>query len=148
MATAERAFKGASPMSVISSILRDEPPLVSDVRPIHPAALARIIRRCLEKDPSRRYQATTDLRKDLADRGPSARNPTVTPDGRSIVFEGRDESGDRIWRMDVDGGSAAPISPGPLRLGSGGDARWTLGVLHVSAPGRAAQKVGQTPLGK
>jgi Tol biopolymer transport system component len=67
MATGERPFKGASQMSVISSILRDEPPLVSDVRPTHPAALARIIRRCLQKDPSRRYQTATDLRNDLND---------------------------------------------------------------------------------
>jgi Tol biopolymer transport system component len=52
--------------------------------------------------------------RQLTDRGPAARNPTVTPDGSSIVFEGKDESGDRIWRMAVDGGSAAPISPGPF----------------------------------
>ena len=52
--------------------------------------------------------------RQLADRGPAARNPTVTPDGRSIVFEGADVSGDRIWRMDVDGGSAAPITAGPF----------------------------------
>jgi Tol biopolymer transport system component len=72
MATGERPFKGATQMSVISSILRDEPPLVSDVRPTHPAALARIIRRCLQKDPSRRYQTATDLRNDLDD---LSRNP-------------------------------------------------------------------------
>ena len=67
MATGERPFTGTSQMSVISSILRDEPPLVSDVRPTHPAALARIIRRCLQKDPSRRYQTATDVRNDLND---------------------------------------------------------------------------------
>jgi Tol biopolymer transport system component len=67
MATGERPFKGASQNSVISSILRDEAPLVSDVRPTHPAALARVIRRCLQKDPSRRYQTATDLRNDLDD---------------------------------------------------------------------------------
>jgi len=67
MATGERPFKGATQASVISSILRDEPPLVSDVRPTHPTALARIVRRCLQKDPSRRYQTATDLRNDLDD---------------------------------------------------------------------------------
>jgi TolB protein len=52
--------------------------------------------------------------RQLADGGPAARNPTVTPDGRSIVFEGTDAAGDRIWRMNVDGGAAAPITPGPF----------------------------------
>ena len=52
--------------------------------------------------------------RQLAERAPAALNPTITPDGRSIVFEGSDASGDRIWRMDVDGASAAPITPGPF----------------------------------
>ena len=51
MATGERPFKGASQNSVISSILRDEAPLVSDVRPTHPAALARVIRAMPAKGP-------------------------------------------------------------------------------------------------
>ena len=67
MATGERPFKGETQVSVITSILGDEPPFVSDIRPNHPAALARIIRRCLQKDPSRRYQTATDLRNDLDD---------------------------------------------------------------------------------
>jgi len=50
----------------------------------------------------------------LADQGPTARSPTVTPDGRSILFEGADGSGDRIWRMNVNGGSATPITAGPF----------------------------------
>lgn len=72
MATGERPFKGETQMEVISSILRDDPPLISDVRPSHSVRLARIIRRCLQKDPSRRYQTATDLRNDLDD---LSRNP-------------------------------------------------------------------------
>jgi Tol biopolymer transport system component len=89
MATGERPFKGATPMSVISSILRDEPPLISDARPMHPAALARIIRRCLQKDPSRRYQTATDLRNDLndlsADSTPARRNTIVAAAVLAVV---------------------------------------------------------------
>jgi Tol biopolymer transport system component len=74
MATGERPFKGASQLSLIASILRDEPPSVSDVRPTHPPALARIITRCLQKEPARRYQTATDLRNDLDD---LSRDPAI-----------------------------------------------------------------------
>jgi Tol biopolymer transport system component len=67
LATGERPFTGATPLSVITSILRDTPPSVGVRRPSCPEALSRIVRRCLEKDPSRRYQHTVDLRNDLQD---------------------------------------------------------------------------------
>ena len=65
MATGEKPFKGDTNMSVISSILRDTPSSITDVNPNLPAGLARVIRRALAKDPSRRYQSATDLRNDL-----------------------------------------------------------------------------------
>ena len=67
MATGERPFKGDTNVSIISSILKDNPPSVTDLNPRLPADLARIIRRCLAKDPGRRYQTATDLRNDLED---------------------------------------------------------------------------------
>ena len=67
MATGERPFKGDTNVSVISSILKDTPRPVTDVKPELPPALAKVIRRALSKDPSRRYQTATDLRNDLED---------------------------------------------------------------------------------
>src|SRR6266478_1509894 len=51
MATGRRPFEGTSSADLISSILRDTPQLVTDVRYDLPDDLARVIRRCLEKDP-------------------------------------------------------------------------------------------------
>jgi tetratricopeptide (TPR) repeat protein len=67
MLTGRRPFAGDSSADVISSILRDTPSTVSEVRSDLPRHLGRIIRHCLEKDPERRYQATKDIRNDLED---------------------------------------------------------------------------------
>jgi serine/threonine protein kinase len=56
MATGTRPFCGDSAPAVMSAILRDVPPLVSQRRPDLPLHLARIVRRCLEKSPADRYQ--------------------------------------------------------------------------------------------
>jgi serine/threonine protein kinase/Tol biopolymer transport system component len=65
MATGDRPFKGDTNVSILSSILKDTPPSVTDSNPALPADLSRIVRRCLAKDPSRRYQTAADLRNDL-----------------------------------------------------------------------------------
>jgi serine/threonine protein kinase len=65
MATGGRPFSGDSSISVITAILRDTPPSVSDMRPAIPIEFARIVRRCLQKEPERRYQTAIDLRNAL-----------------------------------------------------------------------------------
>jgi TolB-like protein/Tfp pilus assembly protein PilF len=67
MATGQRPFKGNSPGELISSILRDDPAPVTDSRPDLPGDLARIIRRCLEKDPHRRLQTARDVGNEFRD---------------------------------------------------------------------------------
>jgi serine/threonine protein kinase/Tol biopolymer transport system component len=67
MATGERPFKGDTGVSVISAIIKDSPASVTDSRPELPFQLARIIKRCLIKDPQRRYQSARDLHTDLED---------------------------------------------------------------------------------
>jgi serine/threonine protein kinase len=61
MATGQRPFVGRSPAELISAILHDTPPLVTEVRSDLPRDLARIIRRCLEKDPRHRVQTARDV---------------------------------------------------------------------------------------
>ena len=65
LATGERPFKGDTSLSVLSAILKDTPKTLSDVNPMMPRDLARIVRHCLAKDPERRYQSAKDLRNDL-----------------------------------------------------------------------------------
>ncbi len=65
MATGERPFTGDTSISTITSILRDKPQSIMNLNRSLPRHLARIVHRCLEKDPERRYQTAQDLRNDL-----------------------------------------------------------------------------------
>ena len=67
MASGERPFKGNTNLSVLSSILKDTPRPVSELRDDVPRPLARMIQRALEKRPEDRYQSASDLRRDLED---------------------------------------------------------------------------------
>jgi eukaryotic-like serine/threonine-protein kinase len=67
MVAGGRPFPGDSPLAVITAILRDRPPLASDVKSEVPHELARLIDRCLVKTPSARRQSAADLRADLED---------------------------------------------------------------------------------
>jgi TolB-like protein len=67
MVSGERPFKGHTNLSVLSSILKDTPRPVSQIREDVPKALARMIQRALEKRPEDRYQSAADLRRDLED---------------------------------------------------------------------------------
>lgn len=66
MVTGLLPFRGSSGPAVMSSILRDEPRPVSDLSPGAPAHLVRVIERCLEKDPEKRYQSAADVGYELA----------------------------------------------------------------------------------
>jgi serine/threonine protein kinase/Tol biopolymer transport system component len=65
MLTAQRAFDGASRAMVIAAILEHAPLPVSDVQHTAPAALDRVIRKALAKDPDERWQDAGDLRDEL-----------------------------------------------------------------------------------
>jgi eukaryotic-like serine/threonine-protein kinase len=65
MSTGQRAFRGDTQMSTISAILRDDPKPASEWRDDIPAQFARVITRCLRKDPARRFQHMADLRVEL-----------------------------------------------------------------------------------
>ncbi|MGA9259324.1 MAG: protein kinase [Candidatus Sulfotelmatobacter sp.] len=67
MATGRRPFDGSSSAELVSAILRDNPPPVTDARPDLPSDLARIVRRCLEKDPRHRLQTARDVSNEFRD---------------------------------------------------------------------------------
>jgi hypothetical protein len=51
--------------SLIRAILTADPPPLRQLRPDAPTELERIIRRCLEKEPGKRYRSTADLATEL-----------------------------------------------------------------------------------
>jgi TolB-like protein len=67
LAAGRRPFDGASSAELISAVLRDTPPPVTEIRPELPEDLARIIRRCLEKEPRDRMQTALDVRNEFRD---------------------------------------------------------------------------------
>lgn len=65
MVTGRKAFEGKSQVSLIGAILEREPTPVSTLQPTAPAALDRVIRRSLAKDPDERWQTASDLTAQL-----------------------------------------------------------------------------------
>jgi serine/threonine protein kinase/tetratricopeptide (TPR) repeat protein len=60
MLTGERAFRGATPADTMSAVLND-PPSALVFGAGTPPSLARIVRRCLEKDANERFQSARDI---------------------------------------------------------------------------------------
>ena len=65
MLTGRPVFEGKTRASLLGAILKDEPPPVSRVQPLVPAALDRTVSTCLAKDPDDRYQSARDLLREL-----------------------------------------------------------------------------------
>src|SRR5579859_484920 len=61
MATGQPAFAGKSRASLIAAILTAEPPSITQLQPLAPLALERVIKKCLAKDPDDRWQSAGDL---------------------------------------------------------------------------------------
>src|SRR5688500_14931506 len=68
-----RAFTGDSTAQILSAVLRDDPgPFEA------PAALQQIVRRCLAKDPDRRFQTMADVRHALQHLTPASADVTAS----------------------------------------------------------------------
>ena len=65
MATGKKAFTGSSQASLIGSILRDDPTAISEISPMTPPALNRVVKTCLAKDPEDRFQTAHDAKLQL-----------------------------------------------------------------------------------
>ena len=65
MATGKKAFEGKSQASLIAAILEREPPAMSSLQPMTPPALDRVVKKCLAKEPDRRWQVASDLHDEL-----------------------------------------------------------------------------------
>lgn len=65
MASGERPFGGKSSADLVSAILRDRPPSVTEVRAELPHHLGRVLQRCMEKDPEKRFQTAKDVKNEL-----------------------------------------------------------------------------------
>jgi len=65
MISGKRAFHGETPADTMSAILKEEAPELSETARNVPPGLERIVRHCLEKHPTQRFQSAGDLAFDL-----------------------------------------------------------------------------------
>jgi TolB-like protein/Tfp pilus assembly protein PilF len=94
MLSGTRAFTGQTTAQIVSAVLRDEPlPLEA------PPPLERIVRRCLAKDPTQRFQTMGEVRAAIEQRSatPAERQPSIAV----LPFENM--SGDRENEYFSDG---------------------------------------------
>ena len=62
---AKRAFEGKTQASLIAKILETDPPPMSSLQPMTPPALDRVVKKCLAKEPEKRWQAASDVCDEL-----------------------------------------------------------------------------------
>ena len=67
MVTGRRAFSGDTAVSTLASVIKEHPKPLSEVTPETPRDLEKLINRCLQKQPDRRWQAMADLRVALGE---------------------------------------------------------------------------------
>jgi Tol biopolymer transport system component len=84
MVTGQRAFVGESRLSTLSAILKEEPKPPEAV----PADLEKIIRRCLRKDPARRFQHMDDLKVALEEVREDSESGRLTAAGAATPQKG------------------------------------------------------------
>ncbi|HET8826458.1 MAG TPA: protein kinase [Terriglobales bacterium] len=65
MVSGKRAFHGETAADTMSAILKEDVPELSETARNVPPGLDRIVRHCLEKSPTQRFQSTGDLAFDL-----------------------------------------------------------------------------------
>jgi serine/threonine protein kinase/tetratricopeptide (TPR) repeat protein len=65
MATGRPPFAGATPADTMGRVLNVAPEPVTAINHKVPAGLAKVVHKCLEKDPGRRYQSAGELLADL-----------------------------------------------------------------------------------
>ncbi|HET6349864.1 MAG TPA: protein kinase [Candidatus Krumholzibacteria bacterium] len=90
MATGKRAFDGKSQASLITSIMGSQPAPISQVAPMTPPVMDRLIQAMLAKDPADRIQSAHDVKLQLqwiAEGGSTAGLPAVPwPGARKVAW--------------------------------------------------------------
>src|ERR1700739_4208926 len=88
MASGKKAFEGKSQASLIAKILETEPAPISPLQPMTPPALDRVVKKCLAKEPEKRWQGASDICDQLKwiaeDSAPRA-VPTAVPVASSRI---------------------------------------------------------------
>ena len=82
MLTGRRAFERATPAATLAAIMHEEPAPPGALVPDLPASLARVVMRCLEKEPGERFQSAADIAFALRAAEGSRGHQTIARRGR------------------------------------------------------------------
>ena len=113
MLTGKKAFNGKSRASVIGAIMHAEPPAIATLT-LTPAALDRIVRTCLAKDPDNRWQSARDLSRELQWVAHGRPAPALIPK-RSMVWNALRIAAAVIVFAALGGYAAWTLKPAPSR---------------------------------
>ena len=159
-ATRRRPFVADSDVEVMHKILHDKPAPVADLNPEVPVELRRMIRRCLAKEPERRFQSMKDVAIELSEiveefeqlslaslssssvsAAVAASRPTPAGGGLPSWPPGRPSSSLRFSSARTSG-ERRPVEPqGPVAFES-------MKIQSLTSSGRAFQAPAISPDGK
>jgi eukaryotic-like serine/threonine-protein kinase len=117
MLMGKKAFTGKSQASLISAIMTGEPPAMATLKPMTPAPLDHVVRRCLAKAPDKRWQSAADVARELEWVGESKSSPATT----------------KRWSERGMWGMALPVAAA-LLVGAGVATWWSRGNEAPRAP--------------
>jgi Tol biopolymer transport system component len=130
MLSGQRAFTGSSMVETMHAILKSEPPELSETNAKISPALDKIVRRCLEKKPERRFQTASDLGFALEALATASSSGATRTEAVAALTTGSSKPGSG-WRERI-----AWIAAGVLAL-----ALLALGVAYVRRPALEAEPV-------
>ena len=104
LASGVEPFKGSSQVATLSAVLLKDPEPLADVAPAVNAGLESIIRKCLRKDPAKRWQSMADIAVALED----VRDDLAQP--RSLAQPAAPASTRRQWLI-AGGALLAGLAP-------------------------------------
>lgn len=83
MVMGQQTFGRPTSADTISAILNEEPRSIAELSPEMPAAMEKVIRRCLEKNPAQRFQSASDLAFALE----ALADPSMPSSGRAVAVQ-------------------------------------------------------------
>jgi serine/threonine-protein kinase len=81
---APEQVEGKTQASLIAKILETDPPPMSSLQPMTPPMLDRTVRKCLAKEPDKRWQAASDVCDELKWIGESGSHASVSVPGATV----------------------------------------------------------------
>jgi len=117
MLTGRPAFHGKTHASLIGAILRDEPEPVTQIVPLVPPAISRVVKTCLAKDPDDRFQTMHDVSLQLQwamDGGSQAGVPAPVSARRRVRERGAWSLAAVLGLVAIGLGAWMAMAPAPL----------------------------------